>query len=202
MQDLRRGVAPEIANAGGFFVDSLSECFGRDMLGRECTVLKMIILTVQAVKGAGMVKNRQVAVTDLGSSGNRILRKTAAGTGRANKITHTVRGQRIVVIIKIPLVGPAANDAAVSHAAQTAKPGPTFRYRAAMNAQAAVNAVISPGRINGKTVCPSAVVVNFFDLRPDNVKVLSDTVTAKTDGLGNGPSAYVTVITCCHNHKL
>ncbi len=158
----------------------------------------MIILTVQAVKRAGMVKNRQIAVANLWPPGHRILRITAAGAGRANKITHTVRRKRIVVIIKIPLVGSAANDAAVSHASQTAKPGPTFGYAAFVNAKAAIHSVVSTGRIDRKHIRPSTVIVNFFDLWPDGIKVGSDAVATKADGFGNGPSACVTVITCSH----
>jgi hypothetical protein len=43
--------------------------------------------------------------------------------------------------------------------------------------------VICSGRIFREAVGSSAVLVNSFNLRPDNIKMGSDTVGTKTDGV-------------------
>jgi hypothetical protein len=74
-------------------------------------------------------------------------------------------------------------DSPVFHSAQPAKTGPIFRNPAVMDAQTAENAVICSGRIFREAVSSSAVSVNCFNLRPDPIKMGSDTVGAKTDGI-------------------
>ncbi len=141
MQDLRGGVAAEVANTGGFFIGGLNELFGRDRFCRKCTLLELMVLAVQAVKGTGMVKNCQIAVPDFRSSGNRILGVSAAGTGRTDKIAHTVSGQRVKVVVKITFVRPAAAHTAVFHASQPAEPCVSFGNLATVNTQPAKKAV-------------------------------------------------------------
>lgn len=158
----------------------------------------MVILTVQTVKGAGMVKNRQITMSEFRSFGNRILRISAAGAGRADKIAHTVGGQRVKVKVQITFMGPAADDTPVFHAPLTAEPCLTFGYGAVMNAQTTKNAVIFTRRLQRKAVCPAAVVVNFFNLGPDRIKVGPDTIGAEANSVGNGPAAFLTKITCSH----
>ena len=42
------------------------------------------------------------------------------------------------------------------------------------------------------------MVVHLFNLRPDHVKIVSNTVGAIADSVGYGPAACVTVIACSH----
>ena len=141
MQDLRGGVASKVTDAGGFFIGGVSELFGRDRFCRKCALLELMVLAVQAVKGTGMVKNRQIAITDFRSFGNRILGVSAAGTRRADKIAHTVGGQRVKVVVKITFVRPAAAHAAVFHVALTAKACVSFGNSAVMKTESALTAV-------------------------------------------------------------
>ena len=72
-------------------------------------------------------------------------------------------------------------DPSVFHSPQSAKTGSIFRNPAVMDAQTTENAVICSGRIFGEPISPSAVPVNVFNLRPDNIKMGFDTVGTKTD---------------------
>jgi len=72
-------------------------------------------------------------------------------------------------------------DPPVFHSPQPAKTGSIFRNPAVMDAQTAENAVICSGRIFREAVGSSAVSVNVFNLRPDNIKMGPDTVGTKTD---------------------
>ena len=142
-----------------------------------------MVLAVEAVKGTGMVKHRQIAVADFRSPGDRILRISAAGTGRADKITHTVGGQRIKIKVKIALVRPAAAKAAVLHPPQAAEPGLAFRYPAVVNAQTTRNSISRTGRVRRQAIGRAAAVVNRFDLGPDRIKMNPDTIGAESDGV-------------------
>ncbi len=52
-----------------------------------------------------------------------------------------------------------------------------------MDAQTAEDAAICSGGIFREAVGSSAVVVNRFDFRPDPIKMGSDAVGTKTDGI-------------------
>ena len=67
MEDLRGGITAEIADAVGFFVYGSGEIFCGDLFRRKCVFLKMVVLTVQAIKCTGMVEYGQISVAVLGS---------------------------------------------------------------------------------------------------------------------------------------
>ena len=54
------------------------------------------------------------------------------------------------------------------------------------------------GRVCRKAVRHSAAIMNFFYLRPDRIKMGPNALGAKSDGVGNCPSARVTGVTCSH----
>jgi phage portal protein BeeE len=74
-------------------------------------------------------------------------------------------------------------DLSVLHSPQPAKTGSIFRNYAVMDTQSAGNAVIRSGRIFREVVSPAAVPVNLFNLRPDTIKMRSDTIGTKTNGV-------------------
>jgi len=53
-------------------------------------------------------------------------------------------------------------------------------------------------RVKGQQAVRDTLVVHLFDLGPDHIKMIPDTVGAIADCVGNGPSACVTVIACSH----
>jgi len=67
MEDLGGGITAEIADAVGFFVYGPGEGFCGDFFPGKCVFLKMIVLTVQAIKCTGMVEYGQISVAVLGS---------------------------------------------------------------------------------------------------------------------------------------
>ena len=68
VQNLRGGVAPEITDARGFFVDGSGELFGRDCFRGKCLLFEMMVLAVETVKTTGMIEDRQVTITDFRTS--------------------------------------------------------------------------------------------------------------------------------------
>jgi hypothetical protein len=67
MEDLWGGITAKIADAVGFFVYSPGKGFCGDLFSRKCLFLKMVVLTVQAIKCTGMVEYGQISVAILGS---------------------------------------------------------------------------------------------------------------------------------------
>lgn len=92
--------------------------------------LELIVLTVKAVKGAGVIEDGKVVMTILGSCRGGIPGIAASGAGRANKGAHAVCGQRIVVIRKVSFMGPAALDPAGLHPPEAAETGAAGWYAA------------------------------------------------------------------------
>jgi hypothetical protein len=59
---------------------------------------EMIILAIQAIKRAGIVKDSQIFITILRSAGNGILRVTAPLPAGTDKICDTVCGKGVIVV--------------------------------------------------------------------------------------------------------
>jgi len=144
---------------------------------------KMIVLTVQAVEGTGMIEYSQIFVAMLGPLGNSILGISTACTAWADKITNTVCRKRVKVVIQVPFMRPSANDFAVLSSPKAAKTRFSFRDLALVGAEAATDAVGCSGRVFRKTKRPSAVQMDLFDLRPDILEVSADAGRAKPDGI-------------------
>jgi hypothetical protein len=108
MENLWCGVATKVAYACRFLVRCPCQILGRDTLLRKRPILELIILTVKAIEGTGMVEDSQVLETAFGAFGDGILRVTAPGAGWADKSAHTICGERVVVERQIALVGAAA----------------------------------------------------------------------------------------------
>ena len=54
------------------------------------SIFELVVLTVEAIEGAGVVENGQVVMTVLRACGNGILRVTATGTTGTDKTADTV----------------------------------------------------------------------------------------------------------------
>jgi len=100
---------------------------------------------------------------------------TACATG-ANKITHTVCGKGVIIIRKISLVGTTSDYLAVHNSTQSTKARASLGDFTLMKAYLAGNSVHRPGGIFWKTVGFSGTGVNLLDLRPNFIKVGSDTL--------------------------
>ena len=105
MKDLWRGVSAEIADTSGFLIHCPGQFFGGDALLRGGSISKLVILTVQAIEGTGMVENGQVFMAEFLALGDSVFGIAAASACGADKSPHTVGGKWIVVEGKISLVG-------------------------------------------------------------------------------------------------
>ena len=90
----------------------------------------MVILAVKAVEGAGIIKDGQILVAVLGSSGHSIFGIATTGTGGADKSSYTVGRKRVVIIRQISFVRTSAYQFTVSDPAKSAVTHATFRYPA------------------------------------------------------------------------
>jgi hypothetical protein len=107
MENLRSGVATEIADAGGFLARCSSQFFRRDSLRRTGSVFELIVLTIETIKGAGVIKYGQVVVPVLRTSTHGVLWITTAGATGTDKIAYAVCGQGIIVVGEVALMGAA-----------------------------------------------------------------------------------------------
>ena len=106
MEDLGCRITAEIADACGFFLHSCSQLLGGDVPGRGNSIFELVILTVEAIEGTGMVEDSQVVMAAFGATGDRISGEATACTTGTDKIAHAVCGQGIVVVGKISFVWP------------------------------------------------------------------------------------------------
>jgi len=159
----------------------------------------MVVLTVQAIKAAGTIEYGQISVAVFCTFGMCIFGIPAARTAGADKITDTVCGKRVVIKRQISLMRSPATNTLIFYMPETAEPGFIFRDFALMNTQIAGNPVIGIRRSLRKSVELSTSVVNLFNLRPDTIEMGSDTLGAKTDGIGDGSITFFTKTARSHN---
>ena len=200
MQNLGSGVTAKIADTGGLLVHRMSELFCSKLLRVKRLGLKMVILTVQAIKPAGMIKYCQILITVFSTFGGRISRISAACTSRTDKVPHTVGGKRIIIVGKVSLMRPPAGDSAVLNLPKSTKADAVFRNFTVMDTQATGNAVYRIRGILRKSIGPAASIMNSLDLRPDIVEMRPNTVGAKTDGVGYVFCAFIAGIAFTHNN--
>jgi len=159
---------------------------------------KVIILTVQAIKRAGIVKDSQVFIAVLRTAGNGISRVTAPLAACTDKICYTVRGKRIIVGGQVPFMGSSSLEFAGFDAAKAAKACASLGYPAPVDAKSTGDAICCAGRIDGESVRSAAVIVNGLDFWPDLVKMRPDAIGTEADYLRDGLSGLAAVLTCTH----
>jgi hypothetical protein len=115
VQNLRCGITTEIADACGLFIHRTGQflCWYFGVRSGFCFVV--IILAVEAIKGAGMIEDGKVFVTIFGSFGEGVGWMTAPCPCWADKVPHTIGGKGIVIIGEIPLMGAPTQDLAFFH---------------------------------------------------------------------------------------
>ena len=91
MEDLRCGVTTEITDAGGLRLHCRSQLFGGDELGGANSILKLVVLAIEAVEGTGVIEDRQVIMAMLRAAGDSISGVATACTTSTDKISHAVR---------------------------------------------------------------------------------------------------------------
>ena len=98
MEDLRCGVSAKITNAGCLIFHCPGQLLGGDTLSRASSIFELVILTIEAVEGTGMVEHGQVVVAMFSPFGDSIRGVATARAARTNKVSHAVGGKRIIVI--------------------------------------------------------------------------------------------------------
>ena len=200
MENLGGGVTAKIADTVGLLVHRMSELFCSKLLRVKRLRLKMVVLTIQTIKPACMIKYGQILITVFRAFGSRIFGISAARTSRADKISHTVGGKGIIIVGQIPLMRPPAGDSAVFNPPKSTKANAVFRNFTIMDTQATGNAVYCIRGILRKAIGPAAAIMNRLDLRPDIVETRPDTVGAKADGVGYVFCAFIAGIAFTHNN--
>jgi hypothetical protein len=136
----------------------------------------LIILTIQAVEGTGMIKDSQIVVAVLRTSGYSILGIATSGAAGTDKTSDAVAGQGIIIVRKIALVGATADDLAAFYSAEAAEAHTALGDFTLVQAEMAGNAGLSSGRILRQTVGLSGTRVNLFYLGPNFLKVGPDAI--------------------------
>jgi hypothetical protein len=184
MENLGSGVTAKIADTVGLLVHRMSELFCSKLLRVKRLRLKMVVLTIQTIKPASMIKYGQILITVFSAFGSRIFGISAARTSRADKVPHTVGGKGIIIVGQVPLMRSPAANSAVLNPSKSTKANAVFRNLTIMDTQPTGDAVYRPRGILRKAIGPTAAIMNGLDLRPDIVEVRPDTLGAKADGIG------------------
>ena len=200
MKNLGGGVTAKIANTAGLLVHRTGKLFCSNLLRVKRLGLKMVVLTVQTIKPAGIIEYGQILITVFRTFGSRISGITTARTSRAYKVPHTVGGKGIIIVGQIPLMRSPAEDSAVLNLSKSTKADAVFRNFTVKETQATGNAVYCIWGILRKTINSSAAIMNSLDLRPDIVEMRSDTSGTKANGTGYGFRAFIAGIACAHNN--
>jgi hypothetical protein len=200
MENLGRGVTAKIADTVGLWIHHMSELFCSQLLRVKCLGLKMVVLTVQTIKPAGMIKYGQILITVFSTFGSRISGISAARTSRTDKVPYTVGGKGIIIVGQVPLMRSPTGNSAVLNPSKSTKANAVFRNFTVMDTQATGNALYCIRRILGKAIGPTAAIVNGLDLRPDIVEIRPDTIGAKADSVGYVFCAFMARSAFTHNN--
>jgi hypothetical protein len=82
---------------------------------------------------------------------------------------------------------------------EATKADAVFRNFTVMDTQATGNAVFCIRGILRKAISLATFIMNGLDLRPETVKMHSDTSGTKANGVGYGFRAFMARIACAHN---
>jgi hypothetical protein len=108
-----------------------------------------MILAVQAVERAGVIKNSKIVMPIFGAGGHSVLGVAAAGACWTDKISHAVGRKRVIIVAKITFVGSTPDYFAVFDPTEAAIASGAFRDTALVNAESATNSVLVFGGIQG-----------------------------------------------------
>ena len=98
MEDLRSGISAKITNAGCFIFDCPGQLPGGSALGCSSSIFELVVLTIEAVEGTGMVEHGQVVVAMFSPLGDSIRGVATARAASTNKVSHAIGGKRVIVI--------------------------------------------------------------------------------------------------------
>jgi len=156
-------------------------------------------LTVQTVERAGVVKDSKVFMTVLRAIGDSIFGVAAPRSRWTDKVPYTVGGQGVVIVVQVPFLGTPPFEFIVFDMAKSAKTPVFFWNSASVDTQRACNAVLGTRGIHWKSVGIPAIIVNPLDLRPDLIEMVADTISTKTNHIGDGFGVLTAVSACSHN---
>jgi hypothetical protein len=72
----------------------------------------MVVLTVQAIEGAGVIEDRKILVPKFRPSRDRIFGITNVSTRWTHEVGNAIGRKRVVVVREIPFLGPSALERA------------------------------------------------------------------------------------------
>jgi len=184
MRKLWSGITAEETDAGGGLICPCGKLGGSHLRLIGGHPSKMPVLTEEAVKGAGLIKDRQILIA--------VFRASPVGEGgiasssspRANPIGNAVGGKGIIIPAQIPLCGRGSQKLAVLHSTCPAKASFSLGDLAFIDTDPTGKAG-AMGRSWGESKTFPGLPVRSFQARLYRLKILSDTVEADTQKLGN-----------------
>lgn len=120
MRHLNARIPAEVADASSAPFHPCRQGGRSHSLRSACCLPKVPVLTPQTIEGAGLVEDREVCKSVLGSRPIRPLGIPDSRPRRADPIRHAVRRQRIVVPAQVPLGWSATHEAAIHVSAKPA----------------------------------------------------------------------------------
>jgi len=150
---------------------------------RKGRFFEMVILAVKTVKRTRMVEDRQIFVSVFRTFQIGITGIPTARARRANKISHTIGWNGIMVIRKPSFMGPPSPQPAVSDMPKSTKTCSAFCHLASVHTNRTRDASWIMGRFHRKAISPAAPGMNVGDLRPDFRKMATDAICAESNDI-------------------
>lgn len=129
-------------------------------------LLKMEILAIQAIEGAGLVKHSEVLVAVFRTAPNGMAGIAGSCSPWTDKGPHTIGWQRIIIGEKISLVGPPTFELAPFDVSESTKALAPLRNLTPVHAEGTDEAALVSWRVQREPIGSAALVMNLFDLGP------------------------------------
>jgi len=198
MKHLRARIAAEIADAAGRRVNGRCKVFCMERAGGKGFVLEVVVLTIEAVKRAGLIEDGQVGVSVFRAFFAGISGIPASRASWTHKVCHAVGRERVVIEGDVSFVGSSAFQLSVMDPAEAAESDQTLADPATVRTDITGNAFWIPGGPLRQAVGLATSSMNLADLWPYLIKTASDAIHTKADDIGNGFSCLVAITASAH----
>jgi hypothetical protein len=183
MEDMGPGISPKETDAICRVINSRRQISGVELFWDKGLFLEVVVLTVKAVKGTGMIKDSQVLVSVFRASCIGIARIPTARARGAHKGGYAIGWKGIVIKGESSFVGPASLQLTVSDVAEPTKPCAAFWDLASANTKRAAYTLWIAGRLHRKAVGRAASGMSLGNLRPDLREMAPDAVGTEADNI-------------------
>ena len=198
MQDLGAGVSSEITDAACAAVGGCGKIFCMQLVTRKGCFLEVVILAIETVKGTRMIKHGQILIPVFRTVQIRITWIPTTCPCRTDKIGHAIGRKWIIVIGKLPFVGPPAPQLSSLNMPHTTKACRTFGYPTPMETQGTGTPAFITGSFRGESVGPAAPGMNRGNLRPDFREMTTDAICTEPNDIRDRLSRFFAISASSH----